>query len=274
MKKYIFVWILIGCIFSGFAIHGANEVELLEKAKLYLFDKQWDRALSVLDEFIEHFPKSNHFPLAILYKGKCLEEKKMYKKALLSYMFFLDISGNASLKEEVTITIIDLYFNLYQKKEKSYLKRIIPYLKSKNRTIKFYSALKLSYVKDKKVALAAVPVLKQMIKNVDDEELRDRAKIALMRIDPDLLKEMADDREPEAKLLHIQVYDKKLKKITFSLSIPFMLGKLALESIPEKEKASLRKEGYDIDRILKKLLKKGDILRADSEDSVFKIWIE
>jgi hypothetical protein len=274
MKKTILSWILIGCTLSSFAIFGAGEAGLLEQAKLYLFDKQWDRALSVLNEFVEHFPKSNHFPLAILYKGKCLEEKKMYKKSLLSYMLFLDISSNASLKEEVTITIIDLYFNLYQKKEKSYLKRIIPYLKSKNRTVKFYSALKLSYIKDKKVAFMAVPVLKQMIKNVDDEELRDRAKIALMRIDPDLLNEIADDRGPEATLLHIQVYDKKLKKITFSLSIPFMLGKLALESIPEKEKASLKKEGYDLDRIMKKLMKKGDILRADSEDSVFKIWIE
>jgi hypothetical protein len=274
MKKAISMWVLIVCMCSGFAMYGASEVELLEQAKLHLFDKKWDRALSVLNEFIERFPKSNHFPLAILYKGKCQEEKKMHKKSILSYTLFLDISDNANLKEEVTVTIIDLYFDLYQKKEKSYLKRIIPYLKSKNRTVKFYAALKLSYVKEKKVAVAAVPVLKQMIKSVDDEELRDRAKIALMRIDPDLLNEIADGGEPEAKLLHIQVYDKKLKKITFSLSIPFMLGKLALEAIPEKEKASLKSEGYDIDRIMKKLLKRGDILRASSEDSVFKIWIE
>lgn len=274
MKKRILIFVLLICIFSSFAILWAGEVEFLERAKLLLFDKQWDSALSVLNEFIEKFPESDHLSLAILYKSKCLEEKKQYKKALLNYMLFLDISLNENLREEATISIIDLYFDLYQNKDKSYLNKILPYLKYKKLTIKYYAAFKLSYAKDKRIAVKAVPVLKQMIQREIDEELRDRAKIALMRIDPNFLKEISAERESEAKLLHIQVYDKKLKKVTFSLSIPLMFGKLALESIPKKEKSALKKEGYDIDLLLKKLMKKGKILKVDDEESIFTLWIE
>lgn len=47
---------------------------------------------------------------------------------------------------------------------------------------------------DKKVAAKAIPVLKEILEKEGDEELRDRAKISLLRIDPDALKGLEEHR--------------------------------------------------------------------------------
>jgi hypothetical protein len=104
--------------------------------------------------------------------------------------------------------------------------------------------------------------------------LVERAKLALMRIDPDLLKKVASPKSLENRMLKIQFYDRETKRNTVSLNIPFIFAKLALDSLPDKEKELLRKKGYDLDKIVETLVKSGEILRVESEDGVFKMWIE
>jgi hypothetical protein len=132
----------------------------------------------------------------------------------------------------------------------------------------------MSYVKDKKAAALAVPVLKKIVLLEDDVELVDRAKIALMRIDPDYLKNLAGAKKVEAATLHIQIYDKKSKKDSLSLNIPFALARLALGAIPEKEKKALKQKGYDLDGIVRALIESDHIIKIESEESLLKIWID
>ena len=108
----------------------------------------------------------------------------------------------------------------------------------------------------------------------NEEELVDRAKIALMRIEPELLKGIANGRVREATLMHFEVYDKKSKKVSFSLTIPFVFGRLALESIPGDAKSKLKREGYDLDRLVVKLIEKRELVKIEDEDSRVKIWVE
>ena len=253
---------------------GSGDKDLLEKAKLELFDRHWDNALKKLDQLINDFPDSPHYPQALFYKGKCLQEQKKTVPALAAYTRYLEISGNQSLKEEATIAIIDLNFDLYKRGEKQYVKKIIDFLKSSNLTVRYYAAVRLSYAGDKKIAEAAVPILKKIVAKERDEELVDRAKLALMRINPDLLKTVAKTRPIEARMLSIHIYHKKLKKETFSISIPFVLAKLALDSIPDKDKKELAQEGYDVDRLLRTLTETPELLRIESEDAIIKIWVE
>lgn len=275
-KKYILTFIVIFGLLPGLlraqTEHG--DKELLEKAKLELFDRNWDTALKKLEQLIIQFPDSSLYPMALFYKGKCLEEQKKSKAALSTYTEYVKISKNKSFREEAFIAIIDLNFQLYKKGEKKHLKRIPEFLKSGERTVRYYAAFKLSYSKDKKIAEAAVPLLKKIVTNERDEELVDRAKLAIMRINPRHLKEVSEDRGFEKRMLIIHVYDKKLKRETFSITIPFALAKLALEAIPEKEKGLIKKEGYDLDRLLETLSKVPEIIRIEGEDTVFKIWVE
>ncbi len=253
---------------------GDKDEKLLEKAKLELFDRNWDAALKKLDQLIETFPNSTHYPLALFYKGKCLEEQKKSKQALAVYTEYLKISSNKSLREDATNAIIDLNFRLYKNGEKQYLKRITEFLKSKERTVRYYAAIELSKTEDKKIAEAAVPVLKKIVATESDEGLVDRAKLALMRINPTYLKELSKTRSIEKRSLNIRIYHKKLKKETLSINIPFALAKLALEAIPDEEKKLLEKKGYNLDRLLDALSDVPEIIRIEGDEVIFKIWVE
>lgn len=271
----IFTFMLVICLAAGFMpAENQDGKEIFDRARLALFDRQWDRALKELNLLTEKFTHGPYYAQALFYKGKCLEEKKMPEKALESYHAFLAISGNRSLKEEATVAIIDLDFELYKKGKKKYLEKILAFLKSKQPAVQYYAAFKLSYAKDKTTAARAVPILKQMIADESDEELADRAKIALMRINPQHLEKLSRGKNLESRALMIRAYNKKEKKDTISISIPFGLARLALEALPEKEKRLLEKKGYHLDELLKTLTESREIIRIEVEEIIFKIWIE
>ncbi len=253
---------------------GPDDKELLEKAKLEIFDRNWDPALKKLEHLLTQFPNSSNYPSALFYKGWCLKELGQVKPALEAYTEYLKISTNSSLREEAAIAMIDLDFQLYKNGEKQYLEPVTRFLESGNRMVRYYAAFKLSYADDKKIAETAVSVLKKIVAGESDEELVDRAKLALMRINPDHLKEVAKTRSIEKQMLHIQAYDKKTKKDSFSITIPFVLAKLALDSVPEKEKEMLTKKGYNVNRLLATLAETSELVRIESEDVVFKIWVD
>lgn len=274
MNKKWLIFAMMFCVLFSAPLVSQSEEDLFEKVKIQLFDRKWEQAAVTLERFVNEYPNSRFYPMALFYQGKCFEEQKAIHKALAAYNDFLKISRNPNLKEEATVSVIDLGFNLYQNGDDSYLERIVSYLNSKYRTLRYYSAFKLSYAKAKKVASKAIPVLKALIAEEDDEELVDRAKIALMRIRPELLKDISEKGSSQASLMHFQVYNKKLKKVTFSLTIPFMFGRLALESIPRNAKSKLKREGYDLDRLIKKLIDKRELLKIDDGDETVKIWID
>ncbi|MFC2155488.1 tol-pal system YbgF family protein [Acidobacteriota bacterium] len=272
IKKCIICCFLI--ILIPALLMARTDREIFDKAKMDLFDKKWQPALKGLDTIISDFPGSNFYTLAYFYKGKCLEELERYKDALKCYRTFLDLSDNAELKEEAASAITNQYFALYEKGEKKYLDEIKKFLNSRDWQVRTFAAFKLSYVKDKKAAALAVPVLKKIVSREDDVELVDRAKIALMRIDPNYLKNLSGAKKVEASTLHIQIYDKKSKKDSLSLNIPFALARLALGAIPEKEKKALKRKGYDLDGIVKALIESDDIIKIESEESLLRIWID
>ena len=62
-------------------------------------------------------------------------------------------------------------------------------LDDKNKVVSYYAAFKLSYLPERQIAARALPVLLTILDREKDDELRDRAKIAVMRMDPARLKE-------------------------------------------------------------------------------------
>lgn len=252
-----------------------TEKEIFDKVKLALFDQEWDLALKELNRLTENYPNSTNNPQVLFYKAKCYEEKKIFREALENFAAYLEVSKNEDLKEEATRIIIDMNFNLYEKTgKKKHLDEIVRYLKSKNKVVRYYAAIMLSKAKDKTIAYKAVPTLKWIIANESDQDLVERAKIELMRIDPGLLKELSKPKNLNDLVLVIKATNKKTKKVTFSLSIPFALAGLAMDSLPEDAKEELKEKGYDLDEIINAVVKKGEILKIESKTSIVKIWIE
>jgi len=280
VKKSGITLIIILCV--SFVVQAYAQVDpdekLFQNAKILIFDKQWEEAQEKLEELIDDYPESPWHSQAVFYLGKCLQEQPGKEvKALKAYKDYIQLDEhNEQLVEESEVSIIELSFKLYDKGNKSYLKEIERRLSSPNRVIKYMAAFKLSYARDKKTARKGLPVLMEILKEERDDEFKDRAKIAVLRVDPDALKDFEEERyEGKAKMLKIRVYEEGKKKLKLSLDIPWALADLALAAIPEEEKESMRREGYDLDKIIRELTKvKGNIIEIKSEDSVIKIWID
>ena len=265
--------ILIGCAASQ-NLRADSDKEIFNRAKLALFDRKWDSALKFLEQLKNEHPNSAYRIKAMLYRGRCWEEKKSPRKALNAYNRFLKASDNEGLKEDVYGSIIELNFELYSRGEKGRIDKVIDFLDSELLTLRYYAAFKLSYAKSKKISEKAVPMLKKIIRYEEDAALVDRAKIALMRIGPRYLKEMTKSADPSRSMLVIRSYDKKSGNEKFNLSIPFSLAQLAFDALPKSAKEDLKKEGINFDGLLRKIMKSGELFRFESEGTVTEISIK
>jgi tetratricopeptide (TPR) repeat protein len=274
MKKKCFTVILLIGFFSGVLAAQADQ-NAFEKAKVLIFDKQWSAALKELDEVIVKHADSRYYAAALFYCGKCQEELGAKKQALESYEKFIKTSGNSNLAEEAQISIIDLAAGLFQAGGKSYLQKILDSLDHENKVVSYYAAFKLSYLSDRKTAALAMPVLQVILDREKDEELRDRAKIAVMRIDPARLKGMErQNKGLTDKTLKIRIFEKNNPEEKVSLNIPLALADLALKSLSAEQKRTLQKQGYNLDEMLDQLTGKGMKIDIQDKDSVIQIWVE
>lgn len=274
MKKKMFLAFLLVC-FLAVGMAAEAGLDAFEKAKVLIFDKQWADALKQLDEVINKRAESRYYAAALFYRGKCQEELGTKKQALESYEEFVRNSGSSNLAEEAQISIIDLAAALYQAGEKNYLQKMVELLNHENRVVSYYAAFKLSYLPDRKTAARALPVLQTILDKEKDEELRDRAKIAVMRIDPSRLKGMdQQNRELTGKMLKIRIFDKNNAEGKVALNIPLALADLALKSLSQEQKRSLQKQGHNLDEILTQLTAKGMKIDIRDKDSVIQIWVE
>jgi hypothetical protein len=281
MKKIIGIYCLILCLCPLFLqLHAESESDekLFKEAKILIFDKEWKKAQERLEELIRGYPESRWYQMAVFYKAKCLQEQgAREKEALNAYRDYLQLKvRNKSLAEESEISIIDLASELYKAGKKSYLKEIESRLSSPNKVVKYYAAFKLSYNKDKKVAAKGIPVLKEIISKERDDELRDRAKIAMLRIDPEALKDFEEERyERRAVIFKIRVYETETNKTKFSLNIPWALADLVFGAIGEEEKALIREKGYDLDRIREELTRyRGSVISIKGDKITIEMWID
>ncbi len=279
MRKVIInigILLLASLLFQAYAQAQPDE-RLFKEAKVLIFDKEWKEAQEKLEELLDRHPDSPWYSQAVFYRAKCLEERKGKElEALKAYKDYIRRKDRSkSLTEDSELSIIDLAYQLYEDGKRSYLSEIEKRLSSPNRVVRYFAAIKLSQVEKKKVASRAVPVLKEIIQKEKDHELRDRAKIALLRVDPGVLKDLEEERPVRrAKLLKIRVW--KDGELTLKINIPWALADLALGSIEEEEKAELRKEGYDLDTITKTLIEAEEVIYIENkeEGTIIKIWIE
>jgi len=279
MRKIIInigILLLASLLLQAYAQAQPDE-RLFQQAKVLIFDKEWKEAQEKLEELLDRYPDSPWYSQAVFYRAKCLKEQKGKKlealKAFRDYLKRRDRSK--SLTEDSELSIIDLAYELYKDGKRSYLREIEKKLSSSNRVVRYLAAIRLSQVEEKKVASRAVPVLKEIIRKEKDDELRDRAKIALLRVDPGVLKDLEEERPVrKAKLVKIRVW--KDGELTLKINIPWALADLALGSIEEEEKAALKKEGYDLDTITKTLIEAGEIIYIENkeEGTIIKIWID
>lgn len=279
IRRTIALGVLLGLLAAGaaWAQSGADE-KLFTEAKILLFDKKWSRAEALLEDLLDRHPESAFAPQALFYKAKAMSEQPGKERgALEGFEAYLGLPGaNAGLAEEADASIVDLAFGLSEAGDRSALRKVESRLEHAERSVRYYAAYKLSQSSDKSAARKAVPVLREIVESERDAELRDRARIALLRVSPEALRSVEDRPAPAGiRMLKIRVYKRNAAEPDLSLNIPWALADLAIQAIPEEEKAAIRRKGYDLNKILGDLARSREsILEIRDEDSVIKIWIE
>lgn len=287
-----FFLILAGVLLPAGAGPASASLEVDDKdfreIKLMVFDEQWTEALARLDAFIAGRPDDPQTVPALYYRAKCLEEiGGRSEAALKAYREYLRRGDrNRSLGADAEASIIDLAVDLYEHGDRTYLPEVEERLTHPDKELRYYAAIRLSYLKDKKAAVKSVPILKTMLAEESNPELLDRAKIALLRVEPKALaEESARDGESErsdqkairrARMFHIQIVNFRTKDVALSLNLPFGLADLALSGMDASQRGLLKERGYDIDKILKELKEGGDILeiKDEKEGISIRIWID
>jgi len=252
--------------------------QLLQEAKILIFDKKWEQAEQKLGELLSRYPQSSFYAQALFYKGKCLSEQK--GKELQAWQTFEEFLKRPDkpegLVEEARIASLDLAFALYKNGQTAFGQILTDSLNDSSRVIRYYAAFKLSYLDDKKIARKAVPVLKKLMVEEKDQELIDRAKIALLRISPESFQEIKDEpASGEHRQIKIRIYEKGKKAPTVSVNLPLALADLALQAMPEEDKNRIKQQGYDLDRLLSDLARSREkLVRIEADGDLIEIWIE
>jgi len=251
---------------------------LLQKSKSLIFDNKWQEAVISLDKVILKYPKSSSFTEALFYKGKCLEEIGDMIGALDLYQKCFKTDKNGGLKEDSQIAIIDISYKLYSSGGKENLKNILQFLNSETDTVaRYYAAFKLSYAKNKEIAKLGIPVLKEIIMEEKDNDLKNRAKIAILRIDPSIMKDVEIETKSDQKMIRFSIYSKERKTMAIDMTVPLSLADLLVNSLDEKEFdiSDININGTNIKKtILEKIQEaKTGILTFETEDVIIIIQI-
>ncbi len=264
-------------------IEAQSDYDLFTEAKVLIFDKKWTKAQKILDDLLEKYPDSRYYAQALFYKGKCLEEQRGKEADALALFkrFLRQEDVDRSLIDDAENTIVDLAIRLHKNGRRSYLDEAESRLKSDHRDVRYYAAIQLSFVDDQRAREKALPVLREILDDSRDDELRDRARLAILRIDPDAFEEFGEEREEQdergARILYLRIYKEGQRKPALRLNIPWALADLAFSAISQEDKVRLKKEGYDLDRMIRQLLSmKGEVLEIYSEEDgvTFQMWIK
>jgi len=258
------------------AAQAQNERDFQE-IKVLIFDEKWAEAEVRLNDLLARSPEGPLTAQAIYYKARCVEEIGGREgEALRIFKQYLELKDrNRNLAQDAEVSIIDLALKLYEKGDKGFLREVEGRLAHPDKVVRYYAAVQLSFVKDKKIAEKAIPLLKSIVTGESNAELRDRAKIALLRVSPDALSQLEDQHAPRrARILHIEIVDEITGKLEAAINIPWALADLALAAIDEEDLESIKAKGYDIPTIIRKLeTSGGDLIEVSAEGKRFKIWI-
>ena len=261
-----------------------RDQELLNQGKLALFDKKWDEARAIFERVIQSFPKSTLVPQASFFAARCLQQQGKEAEALKAYEQFLQKhSGEPFLPSEARNAVVELAVSLAEKGDGSYKDRVVAALNDPRKEVRYFAAIRGSYLSDRKVASLATPVLLEILDKEKERELVDRAKIALLRIDPNGLQPQRGPSEREKsdggsgpRMFHILIRENGAKEPTVELNLPLSLAELALSALSASQKGELRRKGFDVDNAWESLKRMGrsDILTIRDHDALIKIWIE
>ena len=262
------------------------EAERLRSAKALFFDRKYAEARQAWQAV--QAGRGPEAEAAAYWIARCTENLGELEHALGEYGAYLAARpADRTLAEEARTSRVGLATRLYKAGHRQHLPILKEALGDMSRTVRYFAALQLSTL-GSDVGRPAVPVLKRILAEEKDEDLIERAKLALLRLEPAALAQgpptgtppaLAPARPPsrEAAWIRVRIYEKGSAKPQVSVNLPVALAELVFKSLPDDARVELKRKGYDADNFWDRLKKMGptEILTIESDDGDrVQIWIE
>lgn len=265
-----------------------KDQEVFNQAKVLMFDKKWEEARGAFQRIIRDYPSSGVVPQAYFFSARCLQLQGKFQEAIPAYQDFLSrYPAEPFLPAEARNAVVEMSASLFEKGDASYKDLLLAGLGDSRKEVRYFTALRCSYLEDRQLNSRVVPILKEITRDETERDLVDRARIALLRIDPKALslqkpgEKTAEDDAPRAgksvdtRLFHLEVIEEGSSKPRVELKIPVSLAQLAVAALDESTRREMRRKGIDVDNIWESLKRMGptDILTFRDGRNVVKIWI-
>lgn len=281
---------LLGAVFllggSGVAFAQADP-DRLRNAKALFFDRKYADARQAWEAIqAGRGPEAEAAPYWI---ARCSESLGELERALSEYGAYLAARPtDRALAEEARTSRVSLAARLYKTGQRQHLSILKDALADPSRTVRYFTALQMPTL-GCDVGKAALPVLKKILAEEKDEDLIDRAKLALLRCDPSALaSSLAPPGNPPAAAspgpprgaaswIRVRIYQRGAHKPQVSVNLPVALAEMVFKSLPEETRTELRRKGYDADNFWDRLKKLGptEIISIEGDEGErVQIWLE
>jgi hypothetical protein len=290
MKSIRLAVILVSVVlWSGICVSAAavgKDQDLLNQGTVLIFERKWDQAYGVFQRLIGDFPRSPLLPNAYFYSARCLQLQGKEAEALRAYELFLQkFPNDPILKVQSMDCVVELAASLLDKGNAVYKDRLVAGVKSPDKEVRYYAALRCGRLEDAHLAAMAIPALKEIVERETEPDLVNRARIALLRLEPKVLTRESGAQEARKKgsnpvsqtrMLHLRVYQNGVSKPVVELNLPLSLAQMAISALDESTKNEMRKKGFDVDNIWEDLKRLGptDILTLRDGEKLVKLWIQ
>ncbi len=287
LRALILLWAMSPAPTSMPAAVQARDQDIMNQAKVLMFDRKWEDARQAFQRLIREFPQSSLLPEAYFHTAYCLRLEKKPEEALLAYEQFLKKYPNEPFfAVEAKEVVVELAASLVEQKKLEYRNRLVTALSDPQKEVRYFAAIRCSSLKDRQLEPKIVPVLKEILAKEKQRELLDRASIALLAVEPAALAQPQQPKQAKSgtkqgtaavKMFHLRIYEgAENTKPIVELDLPVALAHLAVAALDETTKADIRKKGIDIDNIWESLNRLGptNILTIRGAHNVVKLWIQ
>ncbi len=258
----------------------AQEADRLRTAKtLYFVDRKYAEARQAFQAVKgQGGPDASE---ASYWIARCSESLGEHERALGEYGAFLAARPkDRTLAEEARTSRVGLATRLYKAGAKQHLAILTEALADPAKTVRYFAALQLSTLGE--AGRPAVPVLKRIVADEKDEDLVERAKLGLLRLDPTALApapglSAAPRPRRDAGWIRVRIYEKGGSKPKVSVNLPVALAEMVFKSLPDDVRGELRHKGYDADNFFERLRTLGpsEIITIEGDDGErVEIWLE
>jgi HEAT repeat protein len=239
------------------AAYSQSDPEKLRTAKALFFDRKYTEARKAWQDILVS-STGLQADQAAYWIARSSENLGESERALKEYGDFLaKHPQDRALAEEARTSRIGLAARLYKAGARQHLPLLESALTDSSKTVRYFAALQLADL-GPEVGKKAVPVLKRILEEEKDPDLRERAKLGLLKVDPQALSRLSNEQAGPGVGAGRFVRPAHLRERQATHRVPeppLALAEMLFKSLPEDAKRDLRREGYDADNFFARLKK-------------------